>query len=96
MQNLGKILLVNLGVLLAYSILIFFGSKSGSSNDPYAGMGFGFGMILAIALQMLVNLILMIVKFVKNQREIGLSYLVAFFVVAVVGFSSCLGGSALF
>lgn len=97
MKNLGKILLVNLGILLAYSLLILWGSKSGSSSgDQYSGMGFALGMMMVIAGHALINLIIMIVQFVKGRRELGLSYLVSIFVVVGVGFSSCMGGSSLF
>lgn len=97
MKNLGKIIGINLGILLAYTLVFFLFSYNGSSSgDGYAGMGFAFGMMAAIAVHALVNLIIMIVKFVQGQREVGLSYLTSMFVVAIVGFSSCLGGSSLF
>lgn len=97
MKDLGKILLINLGILLAYSLLILWGSKSGNSGgDQYAGMGFALGMMMVIAGHALINLIIMIVQFVKGRKELGLSYLVAVFVVIGIGFSSCMGGSSLF
>lgn len=97
MKDLGKILRINLLILLAYSLTILAINYSAtSSGDPYAGIGFAIFMMGAIGLHTLINLILGIVKFVQKDKELGQSYLVSMLVVGVVGFSSCLGGSALF
>lgn len=96
MKDLGKIIRINLLVLLGYSLLfllISIGAKS--SGTMYQGMDFAIYMMIFIALQVLVNFLLMIVKFVQGEKETALSFLVSFFVVAIVGFSSCLGGASL-
>ena len=96
MKHLGKILRINLLILLAYSLLILALTYATSSGDPYAAMGFAFFMMGTIGLHVLVNLIIAIVKFVQKDKERGQSHLISMLVVGVVGFSSCLGGGALF
>lgn len=96
MKNLGKIIRINLLVLLGYSLLfILMSIGARNSGDMYQGMDFAIYMMIFIALQVLVNFILMIAKFVQGEKETGLSFLVSLFVVAVVGFSSCFGGASL-
>lgn len=96
MKDLGKINRINLLVLLAYSLLLLLISWSGKSGPgSYENLEFPIFMMVLIILQVVVNLILMIVKFVQGDKETGLSYLVSLFIVAIVGFSSCFGGIAL-
>lgn len=97
MKDLGKILRINLLILLGYSLAILaLNYSSISSGEHMAGIGFAILMMGAIGLHVLINLIIGIVKFVQKDKERGQSYLISMLVVGVVGFSSCLGGSALF
>lgn len=97
MKDFNKIIRINLLVMLAYAVvsLLFGLFDRNTSAGTYDGLGFAVFMMVLIALQIAVNFILMIVKFVQGNREMGVSYLVSMFVVGLVGFSSCLGGTAL-
>lgn len=98
MKNLGAIIKVNLLVLLGYMALIMIGSyafnRGGSGYDAPA-LYYAFLMMYALGMHLMVLFIVMIVKFVRGEKELGLSHLVSWFVVAVIGFSSCLGGGAM-
>ena len=98
MKDLGKIIRLNLLVLLAYALLIMIISyltmRGGSGYDSPA-LYYAFFMMYAIGIHVVVSVVLMIVQFVRGEKERGLSHLVASLIVAVVGFSSCLGGGAL-
>lgn len=98
MQDLGKIIRLHLFILLGYALLIvlisYLSAPNGTGYDA-PSFYYLFLMMYAIGLHVLILLIIMIVKFAKGQKELGLSHLVSLFVVGIIGFSSCLGGGAL-
>jgi len=97
MKNFGKIIRINLLIMLAYSLIALAITWSAvKSGEPYAGLTYALLMMYVIILHSLVVLIIMIIKFVKGEKELGMSYLLSLFVIGIVGFSSCMGGSALF
>ncbi|PHN07156.1 hypothetical protein [Flavilitoribacter nigricans] len=98
MKYLGKVLRIHLLVLLAYSILImlfsYLTARGGSGYDTPA-LYYAFIMLYAVGAHAVITLIIMIIKFVKGEKELGVSHLISLFIVGVIGFSSCLGGGAL-
>lgn len=98
MKDLGKILRIHLLVLLAYVLLIMLGSyitmRNGNGYDS-PSIVYMFIMVYALGAHLAVTLIIMIVKFVQGQKELGLSHLVSLFIVGIIGFSSCLAGGSL-
>lgn len=98
MKDLGKILRTHLLVVLAYSILIMllsYLSQRGKSGYDSPALYYAFFMLYVVGAHVGVTLIIMIVKFVQGQKELGLSHLISMLVVGIIGFSSCLGGGAL-
>lgn len=47
--------------------------------------------LFIIPLLFLINLILGLYKFYKNQKELGIIYLIVAFIAPLIGFSLCLG-----
>lgn len=98
MKDLGKVLRTHLLVVLAYSLLIMLVSyltMRGGSGYNSPSLYFAFFMLYTVGAHLVVTLIIMIVKFVKGEKELGISHLISLFVVGIIGFSSCLGGGAL-
>lgn len=98
MKDLGKVLRTHLLVVLAYSILIMLVSyltMRGNSGYDGPALFYAFIMLYVVGAHVGVTLIIMIVKFVKGQKELGISHLISLLVVGIIGFSSCLGGSVL-
>ena len=94
MNNSGKLIGINLLILLIYSALFLGGFWT--DKGQYAGMGFGIFMMMAIAIHALVLLIIGIVLLVRKQRERGLAFIISMFVVLLVGFSACFGGMSIY
>lgn len=98
MKNLGAIVKINLLVLLCYAALFLIGSyafNSGGGGWDSPAFYYAFLMMYALGTHLVVLFVVMIVKFVRGEKELGLSHLVSWFIVAVIGFSSCLGGGAM-
>ena len=96
MKNFGKIIGINLIILLVYSVLAYFINGTSGGSSGYDALGYGFILMVFLVPHVLVNLIIAIVKFVRKEKELGSSYLLSMFIVAIVGFSSCAGGMELF
>lgn len=92
LTNLGKIVGINLAILLGLGALMLV-PEIGSS-DQYAGMGYGIGMMLLTPAMAVVNVVIGIVFFAKKENRKGQAFLLAALTVAVVGASACFGGMA--
>lgn len=85
---IGKVLLVNIGLMLGYMIL------SGVSSDPEAGIiADSFLVVAQVGLNLAAGLVLV---FMKQSRHIGGALLICGFLMGLIGFGSCLGKLALF
>lgn len=67
-----------------------------ADSDPYAGIGFGMFMMIAIGIQALALLIIGIVLLVQKKKDRGRAFLLSMFIVLLVGFSACFGGMTAF
>ncbi|MBX2876735.1 MAG: hypothetical protein KTR30_31755 [Saprospiraceae bacterium] len=90
MKGTGRIIGINLIILAVYSI----GSLAISTQDQsqYESMGYGFIMLILLAIHVAILLIVGIVFFVKKDKEKGKAFLISLCVVLLIGFSACLGG----
>ncbi len=94
MKPLGKIVMINLGVLLAYMVLLFTATAlMGRSSD--AGITFGLLALAFSAIHALVCLILAIVNFANKKTDQGAGFIISFAVILLIGISACFGGAAL-
>ncbi len=93
MSPLGKVILINLGVLLAYMVVIFSVSMALGRND--AGITFGLIGLVASAIHALVALILAIINFSRQNTTQGAGFIISFAVVLLIGVSACFGGLAM-
>ncbi len=94
MEKAKKIITVNLFILVGLMSLFFFPSlstKGGSHNN----LGFAIGAMIVIAVQAFVNLMAAGFYWYKNKKELGKSHLLSMFIVLIVGFSACFGGTSL-
>ena len=87
MQEIKKVVGVNLLIFVAYTVLSHFSS---SSRD---GGGDGNLMIsgLAIWIQAPVNFFLCLNNFSKGKKELGRAYLLSLSLILLIGFSTCFG-----
>lgn len=88
LNPMAKVVGINLAVLLGLTA-VFMGIDAGTNGG--GEMVFG-GMLILVPLQTLACFITALVFFGKNRTPYGQAFLVATFVVAVVGFSACWGG----
>lgn len=79
---------INLGVLLLYSGLLYLVNDMGNSGDGV----FPIGMLLSAPLHAIGCFIAAIVYFILQKVDYGLGFLLSSFMVAILGFSICLGG----
>jgi hypothetical protein len=86
MENLGRIVAINLGILALYSILL----ALGSGRDE-GGIAFLLLMMFAVGVHVLINLILMIVYFARGNNPKGKVFLLSTCVVLIIGFATCWG-----
>jgi hypothetical protein len=89
-KTLGLVVGINLAVLLAYSVGMYFLGTDGSSEN----LSFLIGMMVSIALHCVACLIASIVFFIIGRNNFALAFLLSTFVVGIVGFSLCYGGSS--
>ncbi len=91
MKNFGKVIGINLAVVLVYSALIrllTLGSSQGS-------MGVVLLSALAVGLHTLICLVISLGSFLSRDKETGAAWLGTTAIVLVVGFSVCLGNASL-
>lgn len=88
MREMGKVVGINLAVLLALTG-IFMAIDAASANDGGFVM---MGMLFLVPIQTLGCFITSLAMFAIKRNEYGLGFIVAALVVAVVGFSACWGG----
>lgn len=94
MKPLGKIVLTNLGILLAYMVILFTATALiGRSSD--AGLTFGLMALTLSSIHSLVCLILAIVHFANKRTDHGAGFIISFAVILLIGVSACFGGAAM-
>lgn len=91
MNTLGKISLYNLVILLVYSALLWTWILT-VENVNYGQVLPIIILAVLIGVQTLVNAILSIVFFVKQNKEKGLAFLLNSFLIPIIGLSTCYGG----
>ena len=91
---LGKVVLINFGIMLAY--MAFIGLVI-NREGPDAGLGVGIGYAVLLALQVGLNLFAgMVWLFSKKLRHVGKAMLIGGLITAAIGFGTCLTVASLF
>jgi len=89
---LGKVVLINFGIMVAYMLLSSFAMASG----PEAGLSVlaldAFLILAQVGLNMLIGLVLV---FTEDKKQLGGALLIGGIIMGVIGFGSCLGHIAL-
>lgn len=89
---LGKVMLINFGIMVAYMLL----SSLAMASGPEGGLGVltidAFLILAQVALNMLVGFILV---FTDDKKQLGGALLIGGILMGVIGFGSCLGHMAL-
>lgn len=84
---LGKVVLINFGIMVAYMLLTSLSMGSGHE----AGLGVlaldAFLILVQVGLNMLFGLIFV---FSDNQKQLGSALLIGGIIMGVIGFGSCL------
>ena len=86
MKQPGKILFINLGILLVYMVII--NLIASQEHDEY-GLAVVLYSSIAIGLHALANLIMSIVSFVGKDKGSGAGFLISAFMVALIGCAGC-------
>ena len=94
MKDIKKIAGINLAVLLAYSAIIRLINGGGGTHGD-EGLGILIMSAFTIAAHVLVNLVMVIVCFANQKKELGWSWLLSAGLVLLVGFSTCWGNASL-
>lgn len=89
-KPLKRVLTINLGILLLYSIIMSFVAW-GERGQHLGGLGAGLGMLILVVGQTVINLIAMIAMFIRRQNPWGQAFLLGAIVVAIAGASACFG-----
>ena len=87
-----RALLVNLGLLIGYSLLL---SVAVRSAGPYAGLAQGMMMALLVGGQCAVNLIGACGAYFSNRQSWAVAFMLSLCAVGFAGFSACFGVMAL-
>ena len=91
MKSLGRIALVNILVILAYSAIIRLIIGRGSE----AGLGIVMLSAFAVGGHVLVCLVGAAIYYSDKKKDLGKAWLLSAGIVLLVGFSTCLGNASL-
>ena len=91
MKEVKLIVGINLVILLAYSIAIYFYEVRINGG----GFGYTVAMMLAVSAQSMTCLFAGIVLLLLKYKALSNAFAVAWLVIALVGFSLCIGGGKL-
>lgn len=89
MKTRNKILLINLGIFLLYSGMLF--AQMNWSDNSHSALTFLIGTAVLLSIQTIINLIFSLVYFNRKEKEIAKIYLLTTFLVPLIGASSCFG-----
>lgn len=89
---LGKVVLINFGIMVAYLLL----SSLAMDSGPDAGLGVlildAFLILAQVGLNMLVGFILV---FTEDKKQLGAALMIGGIIIGVIGFGSCFAHMAL-
>lgn len=89
---LGKVVLINFGIMVAYMVL----SSLAMASGPEAGLSVlaidAFLILAQVGLNMLIGFVLV---FTEDKKQLGGALLIGGIIMGVIGFGSCLGHMAL-
>ena len=86
MKYFKVIIGINIGVLLFYSILFAL-----TAQGSHAFIGYFISTAVAIGIQVLVNIVLALGSYLKDEKSFAKAYLLSAGIVLVIGFSACTG-----
>jgi hypothetical protein len=95
MKSLGRIALINILVILAYSSIIRLIAWGGSRGGNEAGLGIAIVSALVVGMHVLICLIGAGAYYSNKKKDLGKAWLLSAGVVLLVGFSTCLGNASL-
>lgn len=94
MEQLKKIVGINLGIMLIYTLVLQAWAQL-SGEVEYMSLGVLIFSMYIIAAQVAINLVIAIGYFIKNNNDMGKAFLLSTLIVLLVGFSSCWGNAVL-
>lgn len=94
MEQLKKIVGINLGIMLIYTILMQAWAQL-SGGTEYMSIGVLIFSMYIIAAHVAINLAIAIGYFFKSNHDMGKAFLLSTLIVLLVGFSSCWGNAVL-
>ena len=89
---LGKVVLINFGVMLAYMMLTSLSMGSGSEGSLGPLIADAFLILAQVGLNMLAGFILV---FTEDKKQLGSALLIGGIIIGVIGFGSCIAHASL-
>lgn len=89
---LGKVVLVNFGIMLAYMLLFSLLDHGGPEAGLAALIGNAFTLVLQVGINLLAGLILV---FSEQRKHVGSALLIGGLITAAIGFGTCLAALSL-
>lgn len=89
MKTRNKILLINLGILLLYTGILF--AQMNWNDNSHSGLTFLLGTAALLSIQTIINLIFSLVYFYRKESETAKLYLLSTILIPLIGASSCYG-----
>lgn len=92
MKNLQRYLIINLVILLLYTVICKVTTKGSGGEE---GLGYLIYMMLLVGAHVFINFVAAIVQFARGDRESGKALMLSAGATLVIGFSACLGGASI-
>jgi hypothetical protein len=89
---LGKVVLINFGIMVAYMLLSSLAMASGPEAGPGVMAIDAFLILAQVGLNMLIGFVLV---FTDDKKQLGGALLIAGIIMGVIGFGSCIAHMAL-
>lgn len=93
MENLKKIVGINLAIMLVYTLLMQAWAQS--VDEHYISLGVLLFTMYIVGAHVVVNLVVSLFYFFKNNKDMAKAFLLSTVIVLLVGFSSCWGNAML-
>lgn len=91
MGKIGKVILLNIGILLMYNIVAMLTQQRGASE---AQLGAMMMLLVAISFHVLTLLVTSVVSFLRGNKELGNATIISALVVLIIGFPACIASGS--
>ena len=94
MSSTGKVVAINVGILLSYVVLVN-ASSGGHSGSTEGVLGAMITLVALIILHVFANAVIATVLIAQKKKKLAQAFILSCGVVLLVGFATCYGSAAL-